>query len=312
MSTENAVLVTQSHRWPLLIDPHLQGESWLQAKEASHGLRTLCLTDDNMLRMLEQQVRMGTPVLFHEVGESLHTALEPLLRKDIQHKNGRSVVRIGDAEVDYDPNFRLYLSTRLANPHYLPEVQTQVAVINFMVTQAGLEEQMLSDTVRHERPELEEERDSVVVSLAKDRRLLSELQEKILGMLQASEGNVLDDTALIQALDASRITSASIKQRVGLAEETEAEINASRAQFTAVPRRAAGIFFEMSALPHLDPMYQYSLAYFKQMFSHCLKSAAPAEDPQVPPTLLNVSSLSWFSRQRDSTSTCNSSGRQEH
>ena len=281
VSTDNGVLVTQAHRWPLLIDPQLQGEAWLQAKEAAHGLRTLRLSDDNMLRLLEQHVRMGTPVLFHEVGESLDGALDALLRKDIQTKNGRAVVRLGDTDVDYDSNFRLYLATRLENPHYLPEVQTRVAVINCTVTPAGLREQLLADTVRHERPELEEERDAVVVSLAKDRKLLSDLQEKILSMLHASEGNVLDDDGLIQALDSSRITSASIKQRVCLAEEAEREVNASRAKFAAVPERAAAIFFEMVALPHLDPMYQYSLAYFKQLFSHCLSAAAPAEEPEV-------------------------------
>lgn len=36
-------------------------------------------------------------------------------------KRGRALVlRIGDAEVEYDPRFRLYLQTKISNPHYRP------------------------------------------------------------------------------------------------------------------------------------------------------------------------------------------------
>lgn len=47
---------------------------------------------------------------------------------------GRTLVRLGDAEVDYDPSFKLYLATRLPNPHYLPEVCIKVNLVNFTVT----------------------------------------------------------------------------------------------------------------------------------------------------------------------------------
>ncbi len=46
----------------------------------------------------------------------------------------RLCVRLGDSEVDYDPRFRLYLTTRLPNPHYVPEVCIKVNLINFTVT----------------------------------------------------------------------------------------------------------------------------------------------------------------------------------
>ena len=45
------------------------------------------------------------------------------------------MVRLGDAEVEYDPGFRLYLVTSLPNPHYLPEVCIKVNLVDFSVTQ---------------------------------------------------------------------------------------------------------------------------------------------------------------------------------
>lgn len=57
--------------------------------------------------------------------------------------------------MDYDPNFRLILQTKLANPHYKPEMQAQTTIINFTVTRDGLEEQLLGEVVKVERPDLE-------------------------------------------------------------------------------------------------------------------------------------------------------------
>jgi len=57
--------------------------------------------------------------------------------------------------VDYDPRFRLILQTKLANPHYKPEMQAQTTLINFTVTKDGLEEQLLGVVVKTERPDLE-------------------------------------------------------------------------------------------------------------------------------------------------------------
>lgn len=54
------------------------------------------------------------------------------------------VIRLGDQDVDYDPRFRLYMTTKLSNPHYLPEICIQITLVNFLVTLTGLEDQLLA------------------------------------------------------------------------------------------------------------------------------------------------------------------------
>jgi hypothetical protein len=49
-----------------------------------------------------------------------------VLSKSIFKQGPRSLIHIGDKDIDYDPEFRLYLATSIANPHFLPEVSVQV------------------------------------------------------------------------------------------------------------------------------------------------------------------------------------------
>mgnify|MGYP001583832115 CR=1 FL=1 len=46
---------------------------------------------------------------------------------------------MGDTEIEYDSNFNLFLITRLPNPLFSPELSAKTAIINFTVTQGGLE-----------------------------------------------------------------------------------------------------------------------------------------------------------------------------
>lgn len=79
-----------------------------------------------------------------EVGETIDPSLSPILGRHLSIQGGRALIRLGDTDVDYDPNFRLYMTTKLSNPHYLPEICIQVTLVNFLVTLSGLEDQLLA------------------------------------------------------------------------------------------------------------------------------------------------------------------------
>ncbi len=47
-------------------------------------------------------------------------------------------MKIGENEVVYNTDFRFFMTTKLPNPHYLPEVSIKVTLVNFTVTESGL------------------------------------------------------------------------------------------------------------------------------------------------------------------------------
>lgn len=95
--------------------------------------------------------------------------------------------------MDYDPSFRLYLVTGLANPHFPPQVCIATSVINFMVTHEGLEDQLLGMVVESERPELEDQKKALTQEIVDANKQLKELEDEILRLLGEASGNILDD-----------------------------------------------------------------------------------------------------------------------
>ena len=82
---------------------------------------------------------------------------------------------------------RLYLATKLANPHYRPEIAAQTTLVNFCVTEEGLEEQLLAAVVKHERPDLQEAAAVLVRQLADYTITLTSLENNLLARLANSK-----------------------------------------------------------------------------------------------------------------------------
>jgi dynein heavy chain, axonemal len=78
------------------------------------------------VRTIENGIQFGSPILLENVPEALDPVLEPVLLKQIVTVGGLPTIRLGDNTVEYDPNFRLYITTKLVNPHYPPELCVKV------------------------------------------------------------------------------------------------------------------------------------------------------------------------------------------
>lgn len=92
------------------------------------------ITNKNLLRIIEICVRVGKPCLIENVGTELEAALDPILTRSLFKHAGQSSIKIGENIVPYNFDFRLYLTTRLSNPHYTPEIAVKVLIVNFALT----------------------------------------------------------------------------------------------------------------------------------------------------------------------------------
>ncbi|XP_055262069.1 dynein axonemal heavy chain 2 isoform X3 [Moschus berezovskii] len=265
-STENGIIVTRGNRWALMIDPQAQALKWIKNMEGNQGLQIIDLQMNDYLRILENAIQFGYPVLLQNVQEYLDPTLNPVLNKSVARIGGRLLMRIGDKEVEYNPNFRFYITTKLSNPHYSPETSAKTTIVNFAVKEQGLEAQLLGIVVRKERPELEEQKDSLVINIAAGKRKLKELEDEILRLLNEATGSLLDDVQLVNTLRTSKITATEVTEQLETSETTEINIDLAREAYRPCAQRASVLFFVLNDMGRIDPMYQFSLDAYISLF----------------------------------------------
>jgi len=243
LSVENAIIMTNCRRWPLMIDPQSQANKWIKNMKADQNLVKIKLTQGNFARYLENAIRFGNPVLLENVEETLDPVLEPVLQKQVVKKGAQYLIKLGDQEIQYNQEFRFYITTKMPNPHYVPEITIKVTLINFNVTPTGLDEQLLIEVFKNEKPELEEQRDTLVVQISDDSKQLVDLQDKILRQIAEVQGNILDDEEIIITLGTSRITSETVNKRMAEAKITNLNITKTRNQYKPVSARGTILYF---------------------------------------------------------------------
>lgn len=278
LSISNGIIATSSKRWPLIIDPQSQGNKWMKNMEKANNHKVIKLSNPKFLNIIDTSIRMGFPVLLENVEERLDPSLEPILTKSIVKVQGQWSIKLGDQYVPYNNDFKFVITTKLANPHYLPEICIKVCLINFTVTPQGLEDQLLVEVVKNERPELEQQKDQLIMQLSDFKRQLKELEDKILKLVAEASDDILNDEELIITLDQSKETSIAINERMIEAEQTAKMIDENRENYRGVSRRGSVLYFVVSDLANIDPMYQYSLEFFTKLFVMRLEKSEKSTD----------------------------------
>ena len=279
VSIDNGIMCDRSERWPLLIDPQTQANQWIR-NSFPEELKVVKLSEtDTYPKIVDTALRLGHIVLIEDVLEEIDPALDNILQKAIFDNNGLPTIHFGGKDVTYDDHFKLFMTSKLPNPHYLPEICIKLTIINFTVTFEGLEEQMLVDVVIQEKPQVEKKRDELIIKLAKLESDKRDVEIQILKTLaDSNEETILDGDELIQILQTSKDKAGFIKEKLKEAIEIEAEITETRNQYKQVSIRGSILYFVITDLAIIDPMYQYSLTYVKKLFNDAIRDSQGPDD----------------------------------
>lgn len=272
-SADNGIIMDSSRRWSLFVDPQSQANKWIKAMEKSNDLKVCKFSDSNYMKIVELCIELGKPILIENILEELEAPLDPILCNNVFVQAGKTYISLGDLVVEYNPKFKLYMTSKLRNPHYLPEVYNKVTVINFALTIDGLEDQLLGIVVAKERPDLQETRQELIIQSANNLKALKDVEDMILKTLSGTKGNILEDESAIEVLDSSKVLSTEILEKQEAAKETEQMIEGFRMSYRPIAAHSAVLYYCITDLPNVDPMYQYSLGWFINLYVISIETA---------------------------------------
>ncbi|CAG2057544.1 unnamed protein product [Timema podura] len=271
-SVDNGIIVSNARRWPLMIDPQGQANKWV--KNMEQGNKNLC--DQTERRQLHESVRVSHTVWVashpRESGRrdrSINRMLLSVLHSSLMSSD---IMKPGSGDWAVMIGFLQEAATTPLSSG------SNVTLLNFMITPQGLQDQLLGILVAKERPELEKKKNELILEGASNKKQLKEIEDKILEVLSTSKGDILQNETAIQILSSSKILSEEIEAKQKVAALTEIEIDEARNQYKPVSKHSSILFFSISELANIEPMYQYSLVWFLHLYNQSITNSAKSDN----------------------------------
>eukprot|EP00051_Salpingoeca_urceolata_P022681 m.374555 g.374555 ORF g.374555 m.374555 type:complete len:4634 (-) comp20005_c1_seq12:280-14181(-) len=264
---ENAVMLEQYQRYPLVIDPSGQAVEFLLKQYK--GIEKTSFLDTNFRKKLKDALVFGKFLLVQEA-ENFDSVLNPILNREIKRTGGRMLVGIADSEVDLSPEFRVILAARDASHQFPSDLCSRVTMINFTVTAASLQSQCQSQVLKSERPDKEEQRSEQLKLQGAFRLQLLQLEKSLLNSLNEAEGSILDDDKVIGELQRLKQESAMVTEKKNQTDIVMKEIDTILDEYKPVAQKCSAIYFTLEQMSDVHFLYRFSLTFFFDIFKTVL------------------------------------------
>jgi dynein heavy chain 1 len=261
LAIQNAIIFQRFHRFPLIIDPAGQAYSFILSKFSSSKITQTSFLDNSFMKTLASSIRFGTPLLVNDV-ENMDPTLNPVLNREVQRTGGRTVIRIGNEDIDFSPKFVVILFTRNPYARFSPDLCSRVTIINFTITSSSLENQILSEILKSERPDINQKRNDILRLQSQQNIKLRELQDLLLDRISAVQGAILDDDSVIHTLEGIKKEAETLHYEVSQTSNILEEVKMISNSYLSLSIIISSSYFTLETMNEISFLYQYSLNFF--------------------------------------------------
>lgn len=284
LSLENGSILFTSCHAPLIIDR--SGQVSLFLSKFLEKSETFKAAQPDLMTQIELAIRFGKTIIIDDIVE-FDSALIPILRKDLSSQGPRQVISFGGKSIDFNPDFKIYFCTRDEKVDIRPNSYVQLNIVNFTTTISALSAQLLDVAIHLEKPELEERSSSLLRDAELKKLELEGLEQLLLQQLASSQGNLLENTALLDSLNKSKESAEIITKSIVESEQLHKELTTvgilkfhekmrsffqQKDIYVPLSLFTSSLFFSFSNLQFHNPMYNYSVNTIMHLFGKTIKS----------------------------------------
>ena len=266
-SVDNVIIALNSNKWPLMVDSYGFANKWI--KSEYKNLIVLKFSQKDYFKSLVYAMRLGRPVLIEDIEDFIDPIIDPLLYKNIINKEaGTNVIYINNEEYEYEPSFKLFMTTRSMNLENMDKVR----VINFDIDIEALKEIMLEKVIKQEAPEEDKERILISEQIVKDKEALEELDNKILSLFaNGAIEQLLEDEKSYELLKATKKSYDTALIKLKENEELYNNHLKKREEYIKIVIRAGIIYSVSKDYSFVFSEHRFSLANFLETFSNAIE-----------------------------------------
>lgn len=267
----NGLMLSICSRWPLIIDPELQATNWIRNIEES--IMLIDASDINLIKKISQNVSSGINTIIYNVRKTIDSNLDNLLMKKIYTKANEKFLLIGNTEVSYNPDFRLYLTSKNEQFEFSSRIQNHLTIINFVPVSSGLQDHLLRIVVGKERADLKQKRDAAMRQFSEATVSLVENRERVLDLLLHTEGNILENKTAFEELQKCIQCITEHLQKIEKVKVHQEKIFEIELEYAPIAKHATVLFQTIRKLKSLNHMYRFSLQWFSNLYTYSIDNS---------------------------------------
>lgn len=277
---ENVAILEKTSKVPFIIDPLGQLISFMAEHLKPKKLLITSFLDDSFVKSLENAMRFGGSILVQDA-EYFDPIIARILNRDFEKVGGRTLVRLGNRDVDCSSNFKLYLHSTNPSVQLSPYVKSRTTLVDFTLTESSIETQVLNMTLSQERPDIEKERVHLVELNSEYKIRLKLLENNLLNVLSETKGNLLDNEELVTTLETIKVESAEIKVKVEETADVMIKVNEILDTYAPLAKNSSLLFKLLKNLKDVHPFYEFPLFTFMSYFEKIFRCDVKLESGRV-------------------------------
>ncbi|AOA62171.1 Dynein heavy chain [Komagataella phaffii] len=270
ISIENMIILSQSSKFPFIIDPSGKIQNVLTNCISDQPPIVTSFQDRSFVRQLENALRFGSTIILQDA-EHYDPIIRPILGNSFERIGGRKLIKIGEHKIDFSPKFKLILISKDPSVIIPSYVASRTTILNFTITENSVVSQVLNNVLKIRYPVVDDQRIEVIKINSDYQIQLRSLEDELLDKLSESEGNLLENSELLKTLESLKQESKQLSEKIKDTENVITTIDELKNKYTSFAHHCSKIFRVLQALSKLNGLYQVSVDYMMNICIHVLQ-----------------------------------------